>query len=769
MSNEIDGAVSDSLIGEVWPSAHPGEDPVLYGHVTLEPSEAVQVRSLQTFRLTYTVGRFGLDDTGAIRIVFRALGDWGGLQTEDPKASNYVTASTNTGVPLVVDYSRYGISARPRWKSLTVRVMGGYLREGDKITIVFGDTSGGSPGMKMQTFVEAGFEFKTLADVCAVGQFVPIPDTPSIAVVPGEPAVWRAVLSSLRRPGEKFRFGLKAEDAWGNPTDLAEGQFTFETTLPVNGLPETYHYEKGNKSVSFDGLSVAETGTLRITVKDVTGEVAAVSHPMLIREGEVSGYWGDLHGQSGESIGVTTARQYFDFARNKAFLDVTSHQANDFQVNNAFWAYLNDLTAEHHEDGYMVTFPGYEWSGNTSVGGDRNVFFRTEGRPINRSSHALLTDRSDLHTDAPDARKLFSAIADEDCVVYAHVGGRYADIAFAHDPKLETAMEIHSAWGTFEWLLTDGFPLGHRSGVVCNSDGHKGRPGASYPGASTFGAYGGLTCFLTHELTRDAIFDCLRRRHHYGTTGTRLHLDVGVHMAGGGTLFDRDPHAFSDASTSSVSDVMMGDIVQTNDEQVTLNFEVVAQTPVERVEVRNGTEVVSTLRPYDTAALGNRIRVLWSGAEYRGRGRDTNWQGKVKFAGGEIKRLEKINAWNHERLLELEDSDTVVFDAITTGNYGGFDVWLAGDGGSVEIETNLGNMSLPLDDIGLDDCIMEAGGLARMIKVFRLPDEIPGVGLAGEVTIPLSPSGDNPLWVSVYTEDGFQAWSSPVFAYREET
>jgi len=63
-------------------------------------------------------------------------------------------------------------------------------------------------------------------------------------------------------------------------------------------------------------------------------------------------------------------------------------------------------------------------------------------------------------------------------------------------------MEIHSAWGTFEWLLTDGFALGHRSGVVCNSDGHKGRPGASYPGAATFGAYGGLTCFLAEELTR---------------------------------------------------------------------------------------------------------------------------------------------------------------------------------------------------------------------------------------------------------------------------
>jgi len=87
-------------------------------------------------------------------------------------------------------------------------------------------------------------------------------------------------------------------------------------------------------------------------------------------------------------------------------------------------------------------------------------------------------------------------------------------------------MEIHSAWGTFEWLLTDGFPLGHRSGVVCNSDGHKGRPGASYPGTATFGAYGGLTCFLTHDLTRDGIFECLRSRHHYGTTGCRMHLEV---------------------------------------------------------------------------------------------------------------------------------------------------------------------------------------------------------------------------------------------------
>ena len=621
--------------------------------------------------------------------------------------------------------------------------------------------------MKMQTFAEGGFEFKVLADVCASGHFTPIVDTPSVAIVPGPPAVWRAVLSSLRRPGEPFRFGLKAEDAWGNPTPLAAGDFAFETTLPVNGLPDRYRYEMGNRSVVFDGLTVDRPGQLRITVRDATNRaVVAKSHPMVVRDGAYAGYWGDLHGQSGESIGVTTAEQYFDFARNKAVLDVTSHQANDFQVNNAFWSHINSLTARHDEPGVFVTFPGYEWSGNTAVGGDRNVYFRQEGRQIRRSSHALLVDRSDLDTDAPNARLLFEALEDEDCFVYAHVGGRYADTAFAHDPRVERAMEIHSAWGTFEWLLTDGFALGHRCGVVCNSDGHKGRPGASYPGASMFGAYGGLTCFLAEELTRDGIMDAVRRRHTYGTTGTRMHMDVQVAFAGGGTLFDRDPNVYPDAATRRVDSVMMGDIVQTADREAALRLRVMAQTPIERIEVRNGTSVIKTLRPYTESDLGHRLRVLWSGAEYRGRGRDSAWNGEARFSHAKIGRLAKINVWNLERRLETEGAGKVVFEAITTGNYGGFDVWLDGDAGAVEIETNRGTLAAALGEIGLEDTVLEAGGLERRVKVFRLPEALSVREMEETVTIPLSDGGDNPLWISVYTEDGFQAWSSPVFAFR---
>ncbi len=158
MSDKADRSLVDSeLVGELWPAGEPGPDPVLYGHAALEPKGAFEVRSLQTFRLVYTVGRYGLDDTGAIRVLFRAMSDTDRLQTTDPGADNYVTASTSSGVPLQVDYSHHGVSARPRWKCLTVRVRGGYLREGDRIAIVFGDTSAGSPGMRLQTFVESAF------------------------------------------------------------------------------------------------------------------------------------------------------------------------------------------------------------------------------------------------------------------------------------------------------------------------------------------------------------------------------------------------------------------------------------------------------------------------------------------------------------------------------------------------------------------------------------------------------------------------------------
>ena len=239
-------------------------------------------------------------------------------------------------------------------------------------------------------------------------------------------------------------------------------------------------------------------------MKDPRTGLAGRTNPILVGRGEPFGrFWADLHGQSEETIGTNSIQDYFRFGRDYGFLDICAHQGNDFQISDGFWKKIQATTRKFHEPGRLVTFPGWEWSGNTALGGDRNVLFREEGGPINRSSRALLSPGQAREPCCRTVEELFGRLRDcrREVMVLPHVGGRYADLS-RHDPGLEWAVEVHSAWGTFEWMLADAFARGHRLAIVANSDGHKGRPGASYPGGSTFGSYGGLTCVLAKSLTR---------------------------------------------------------------------------------------------------------------------------------------------------------------------------------------------------------------------------------------------------------------------------
>ena len=92
--------------------------------------------------------------------------------------------------------------------------------------------------------------------------------------------------------------------------------------------------------------------------------------------------------------------------------------------------------------------------------------------------------------------------------------------------------------------------------------------------------------------------------------------------------------------------------------------------------IANFADRVATLRGFDTDDLGNRVRVIWQGAEYRGRGRKTSWSGSARFENCRVERIAALNQWNHERPSERQDDHRVSWHTITTGNFGGFDVWL---------------------------------------------------------------------------------------------
>jgi hypothetical protein len=731
------------------------------GRATLTPAGPFVAGSHVELTLVYTAGTFGIDDTGMVKISWRTTSDMSKPQFDRPQAANFTTVEASNGAKLEVWFDRLNI--RPFANTLLIRVGRGYLRAGDTLTIRLGDRRKGSPGFRLQTNVEANVGLKTSVDAFATYEFCELPEQPVFDLVPGPGTSWKAILPSLAVAGEPFRLAIVAEDKWGNPTTDVHQDFELVPSLPVRGLPARLTIKNGDGPRVIDDLVVEKEGDLELRLM-AHGEEPVRTNPMRVVETALlRRYWGDLHGQSGETIGMGSAEAYFRYARDAAFIDMVGHQGNDFQITDHFWQHLNRLMAEFDTPGRFVCLPGYEWSGNTGMGGDRNIFYRREGRPIRRSSHILVEGQTS--TDAIyTADQLFRALEGEDAIVIAHVGGRYADLKYAHDGRLERAVEVHSTWGTFEWILHDAFEKGYRVGVVCHSDDHKGRPGATRPGASSFGAIGGLTCYFMPELTRDALFDALRQRRHYGTTGVRIFVDLNASFDQPVTGFAEDPQ-LGPAEQFAVQQARMGDIIRPGNVPMRLSAEVIGTTPVERVDVLHGTSVVQTFRPYGASDLGRRVRVLWQGAEYRGRGRETLWEGKLTLGGNRIERFAPVNFLNPERVVkETAAGTTLAWTSVTTGNLAGIDLWLDdARAGTLGIETNVVSGTVDLAALADDNIVFDGGGLGRQLSVYHLPERDWSRRVMLDHKVSFAGGPDLPVYLRVTQADGHQAWTSPIY------
>ncbi|RTL55242.1 MAG: DUF3604 domain-containing protein [Bradyrhizobiaceae bacterium] len=734
------------------------------GSVFIDNTGPFAAGSFQRFTLTYVAGRYGIDDSGCIKVCYRFASDMGRPQFTDPGAPNWVGVTASNGAVLDVRFD-YKQNTRPWDRTIYIKVVAGFMKEGDRIVVSFGTDPRG-PGIRMQTFVDPEFCFRVLADPIATYTFVDVPGVPFMPIIPGRAHRWHAVLPTCRAIGDDVTLKIRADDIWGNPTgDTPFQEIELAGSGGLEGIPARIKLD-GSLAVEVGGLTVTKVGNISVDVI-AKGERLCRSNTLVVKDRlELRPYWGDLHAQSGETIGSGSAQAYFEYARNCAFLDAVSHQGNDFQITGEFWRVLNSLMREWNEPGRFVTIPGYEWSGNTALGGDHNVFYRTEDKPIRRSSHALVPDRSDIDTDCWDSRALFTALEPDypDAIVWAHCGGRYADIKYAHDHALERSVEIHSSWGTFEWLAADAFESGYRVGIVGNSDGHKGRPGSEPPGASLFGALGGLTCYWLRELTRDEMFLAMQARHHYGTTGSRVHLYTGIDFGAPVTIWTDDPR-ISDARHHQASNAMMGDIVSDAPSRVEFSVNVESEAAILSLQIRRGTEVLETIRPNGELPPGNRYRIEWSGAEYRGRARQTVWDGSLKVSGARIDGFEAINFFNPDRQLKRVSDTELAWSSITTGNFAGVDLSLSGPGGSIEIKTPLGTFQHDLGSVTHEPVVHRLGKLDRELRISRQPDQYSVRSLYLTRAIDLV-AGDNPIWICATFADGHQAWSSPIYLLR---
>jgi len=582
-----------------------------------------------------------------------------------------------------------------------------------------------------------------LVDPVRSGEFLRV-DTLAFDVVAGRAASLAAVAPSTVAPGEQARLRVRAEDYWGTRARDYDATLAVEAGDGVEA-PDELVVEDGVGETTF----VAGEGVNRVGVRDEGRGFAATANPTLVDdafEDDRRTFWGDVHGQSGETVGTGTVREYFAYARDSGFVDFAAHAGNDFQITDDLWETIQEAVRTFHDPGEFVTFPCYEWSAHTPNGGDHNVYFRDDaedGHPIYRSSRWLVTDDDDERAEGthPVERLYDRFEGRDDVLIIPHQGGRPAPLD-AYDPDLTPFLEITSVWGVFEWFGEEALDRGYRVGFVGGSDDHSGRPGATPPDMlPKHNVDGGLMGARADALSREALWDAFTDRRVYATTGERILLRARV---------DGEP--------------MGGEV--TADPAVDVGVHGTA--PVQEVDLFRGDERVAreTLADAgDGAGDGTTtVEVRWSGAKGTGRDKVVDWSGGLSLSRGAIRDVEPFGIDRPTQGVVDRTTTSVEWEATTTGDHQGVRLAVEAPADTtLAVHAGPASASAALDDLDADGSHrIDAGLLDAALSLRRASADAP---LDADLRLedPDPPAGTHPYYVRVRQVDGEMAWSSPTF------
>ncbi len=324
-------------------------------------------------------------------------------------------------------------------------------------------------------------------------------------------------------------------------------------------------------------------------------------------------YWGDLHAHTRYStdarvMGATNIpSQALEYARSTARLDFCAIIDHDYSLSKSLWTKTQDQVNDANDAGRFATLLGYEWTESTDYG-HKQVLFRSAKVPAEVfASFTRVGDESSVRS-TPQA--LWSALAKYDCMTVPHTVAEGSGLSEDQHPsqnwdyvnaRQQTVVEVFSKHGandvpgTIEaikgliaertveaalgrWLTTGD--AGYQLGIVGGTDDHRGLPGSvtdHSPPASDELPYGGaLTAVYAKKLTRTAIYDAIKGRYCYATSGPRIRLQF--------------------AATADGASVRMGGFkTLSGPTSVTLTVNVKGDSaPIEKVEVIASGEVVAT-------------------------------------------------------------------------------------------------------------------------------------------------------------------------------
>ncbi|MCM0021685.1 MAG: DUF3604 domain-containing protein, partial [Tagaea sp.] len=420
---------------------------------------------------------------------------------------------------------------------------------------------------------------------------------------------------------------------------------------------------------------------------------------------------------------------------------IASHQANCFLVSGPEWRETETVTAAFDAPGEFVALLGLEWSADTALGGDRNLYFPGDAARITRCSHEYVDDKSDAASDLPAAEDLHAKYRGSDVVIGLHVGGRTTDLS-KHDPSIERLIEIHSTHATSEWFWFEALRRGYRMGVTAGSDGVDGRPGASHPGHQTVrNCRGGLVAVAVDRLDRASLLAALRARECYATDGARIALRFSAGGRPMGSEFDAKFPPL-------------------------LSIEIDGTEPIETVDVFRGTEIIHSVEPHANSKLSSRLRIAWRGASAPGnfmRARMT-WDGHATLSAGAFHDAQGHAFDTPDEGIVANDARRIAWRSATGGDWDGIVATIdAPDDTVLAFDTPPLSIAVPLARLRAGPFALAETRPAREIAMRFLPESPGPSSWRGEFRDPAPRPGWNAYWFRVRQWDGSTAWSSPIF------
>jgi hypothetical protein len=494
------------------------DEPGALGALEAESLGPFEARSHATLRQTWTAGTQSILTGGGFWVARHFNANFGPFQTDDPTGEGYITiATSDVDATLTVDEimasGPHGGFRAPQ-AAIVFRVTEGALDPGETVTITYGDTSGGGPGLRLPSTSSARMPLPLYVDLDGSREWRPLPIQPFVITGTTVAGV-HGFAPSVVEPGETFELSVRAEDRFYN---RATGPIPPFDVL-VNGEVAA-STPAGDEPITVLELSFPNPGARFITLRSQDGAISGEANPVLVaQDPERRIYWGETHAHSGQAEGIGTMEFFMRFARDDARLDFVTHSEHDVWLDAGEWEQMRETSAAFDDPGRFIPYLGWEWTRSRRQGGHHNVLFRTVGDQEFVSGLRF-----------PTLSRLYQELharfdPDEVLVIpHAHQPGDYRQ----SDPQLEPLIEMMSMHGTFEWFMRAYLSRGHQVGLIAASDDHLSHPGYSAPNRNSLAQRGGLAAVMAPERSRDAIFDAMKSRHTYATTGDRIILDMRV-------------------------------------------------------------------------------------------------------------------------------------------------------------------------------------------------------------------------------------------------